>query len=47
MRNFNENPVDCFDWRVLSSNYIVNNEEYPRFEIKLNGFYKEGSAIDP
>ena len=47
MCNFNENPVDCFDWGVLSSNYIVNNEEYPRFEIKLNGFYKEGSAIDP
>ena len=47
MCNFNENPVDCFECRVLSTNYIVNNEEYPRFEIELNGFYKEGSAIDP
>lgn len=47
MCNFNENPVDCFNWRALSVNYIANREEYPRFEIKLNGFYKEGSAIDP
>lgn len=47
MCNFNENPIDCFEWGVLSTNYITNNEEYPRFKIELNGFYKERSAIDP
>lgn len=46
MCKLNENPVDCFNWRVSFANFIEDYGEYPRFEIELEGSYREGSAIN-
>ena len=47
MYECNENPVDCFNWRVLFANFIVEDiGEPPILKIELDGLYKEGSTID-
>ena len=47
MYKLNENPLDCFNWRVPFANVIVEDlGEYPMFKIELEGLYKEGLTID-
>ena len=47
MYECNENPVDCFNWRVLFANFIIEDiGEPPILKIELDGLYKEGSTID-
>ena len=47
MYKFNENPVDCFSWRTTFVDCIEDYGKAPRFEIELNGFYKEGTSLYP